>query len=127
MVTASYKRCCTDPKFMERFYEIFLASDPRIAKYFRNTDFAKQRKMLQDSLGIVLMFGFGSIGARAEVNRLAVLHDRSHVNIEPSMYSFWIDSLLKTIAEIDPQFNAEISEAWREHLVAAIKHMQGRY
>lgn len=43
----SYGRCLRGKNFIERFYEIFLASHPDIAPMFAATDFQKQRMALR--------------------------------------------------------------------------------
>ena len=43
----SYGRCLRGKNFIERFYEIFLASHPDIAPMFAETDFQKQRMALR--------------------------------------------------------------------------------
>ncbi len=42
-VVASYGRCCVHPEFFDRFYDIFLASDPAIRPMTQYTleDFLK--------------------------------------------------------------------------------------
>ena len=46
-VIASYGRCCVHPAFFDRFYEIFLGSDPAIRPMFVRTNFAKQKALLR--------------------------------------------------------------------------------
>ena len=45
----------------------------------------------------------------------------------PELYDFWLDSLLRSAREFDPQFNSEIDQAWRQMLQPGIEYMRSRY
>ena len=45
----SLARCLSNDRFFRRFYELFLASSQEVRDKFRNTDFAKQNRMLRAS------------------------------------------------------------------------------
>ena len=47
-VVESYGRGCTHPEFFDRFYEIFLRSDPSIRPMFLHTSFSKQKALLRE-------------------------------------------------------------------------------
>lgn len=42
----SFGRCISTPQFIDRFYEIFLASHPAVKPMFRNTNFVQQKELL---------------------------------------------------------------------------------
>jgi hypothetical protein len=46
----SLGRCIECETFLERFYELFMASSPAVGALFRNTDFERQKRVLRDSL-----------------------------------------------------------------------------
>ena len=52
--TGSLERCTAKPDFEERFYEIFLASSPKVAEKFATTDFGKQKRALRASFHTML-------------------------------------------------------------------------
>ena len=51
----SLRRCDNDPKFLDTFYERFLASSPKVQEKFANTDFAKQKRLLRASFYLILL------------------------------------------------------------------------
>ena len=51
----SLRRCNADPDFLDRFYERFLRSSPKVREKFRGTDFIRQKRMLQASLQLLLV------------------------------------------------------------------------
>ena len=51
----SLDRCSGRPGFLDRFYELFLASSDEVAEKFERTDFRKQTRVLKASLYIMMM------------------------------------------------------------------------
>ena len=56
----SYGRCLRAGGFIERFYEIFLASHDQIELAFSSTDFQKQRLALRRGISIAISHAAGS-------------------------------------------------------------------
>ena len=56
----SYGRCLRDKRFIERFYEVFMASHPAIAPMFADTDFSKQRMALRRGISVAILHAAGS-------------------------------------------------------------------
>ena len=46
----SLQRCNSNPNFLDRFYEVFLASSPKVKEKFAQTDFVRQKRALRASL-----------------------------------------------------------------------------
>ena len=45
----SFERCVNDPRFLDKFYEIFLSSSDEVNLMFRDTDMETQKVMLDVS------------------------------------------------------------------------------
>ena len=120
----SYRRCGQD-QFFPAFYQRLLASHPSIPPRFAKTDFQKQHKLLQHGLGLLLIF------AKREnptmLDRIAVRHGPHDLNISPDMYPFFVDSLLATVRQFDPQVDATVEDAWRQALAPGLAFMAARY
>jgi uncharacterized phage infection (PIP) family protein YhgE/hemoglobin-like flavoprotein len=110
-------------RLYDKFYERFVTSDPRIGAYFLKTDFKKQKSLLRDGVGRALSFSAGDSASVSFVERLGVTHNRSHMNILPELYPFWLNSLMDTLAETDPQWNKQLDTQWREALGKTIALM----
>ncbi len=121
----SYARCLRAPRFFPSFYEHLLASDPAVPPMFAKTEFPKQYKVLQHGLGILLSYGNKRDDALLE--RIAARHSASAVNVHPSMYALFVESLLRTVREHDSRCSPEIEAAWREALSPGIEFMKSRY
>ncbi len=122
-VVASYGRCCVNPKFFDRFYEIFLASNPAIKPMFEKTDFAKQKSLLRQGISFMLMYLQGKATGTMAMNRLADSHSPRHMNISPNLYEFWINSLVKAVKECDKECTSDIETEWRKALRAGVDYM----
>ncbi len=116
VVKDSFSRCCVNPKFLDRFYEIFLSSHPAIAPMFRNTDFAKQKQLLRTGLTMVLMHGEGNQVGTQGLGRIGQSHSRKGLKIDPALYPNWVESLIKAVKECDPQCDKSLEEEWRTML-----------
>jgi hypothetical protein len=64
---------------------------------------------------------------REHLDRIARLHDRQHRDVRPEFYDRWLDCLLQTIADGDPEFSPHIGQAWRATLPPHIAVMKAAY
>ncbi len=107
--------------FFERFYARFM-QNPRVAEAFRNTDMRRQVAMLRRSLFLLVGASlFDTVSP--ELERLAHLHRR--LGIDPDLFAEWEEAIVKTAAEMDPQWNETTELAWRLALspgIALFKH-----
>src|SRR6266446_7982314 len=86
----SFTRCTSDPRFLERFSALFLASSDEVRHKFSTTDFQKQRRVLQASFHMVLLAANGDPVGTAHFERLAILHSQPHLDIPPHLYDLWL-------------------------------------
>ena len=121
----SYSRCLRSPDFLPRFYEHLLASDPAIPPMFAETQFPRQYRLLQHALGLLLSYGNRPDAQLLE--RLAAKHSVKSINVPPSMYALFVDSLLATIREFDDRCDGEVEGAWREAVRPGIDYMKSKY
>jgi hemoglobin-like flavoprotein len=126
-VISSYGRCCVNPGFFDRFYEIFLGSHSAIKPMFAKTNFSKQKTLLREGVSMMLLHLEGKTVGTTCLNRLAETHSPRHMNITPQLYQYWIDSLIKTVKECDSECTAELEVEWRRALHTGIHYivMQG--
>ena len=126
-VRLSYGRAIARPGFLPRFYEIFLACDPAIARKFINTDLEKQQDMLAMSVNMVILFPQENKIARNAVGRIRKSHSREGLNIEPRFYELWKSSLLQAISEHDMEYSPQLEASWGKVLQIAIDHIVTGY
>ena len=123
----SLDRCLLSPGFLERFYELFLASSPEVRQKFQHVDMTRQRQVLHQSLKLTLMAAYGTPESTRGLLGLAHTHSRQARNIPPHLYQLWLDALIMAAEEHDPQFTPELVVAWRDMLQPAIQFIVTRY
>jgi hemoglobin-like flavoprotein len=126
-VESSYARCLNKNGFLNRFYEIFMASHPDVKPHFAHTDLNAQIQLLRHGLMSVFMFAEQNPIGQKALTRIRESHKRTKLNIAPNLYQHWTDSLIKTVSEFDGQFNAELERAWRQVIRPATDYIKSGY
>ncbi|HUK57077.1 MAG TPA: globin [Nitrospiria bacterium] len=121
-VLKSFRRV-PEGRLADRFYEIFLKTDPRFKPLFAKTDFERQKELLVHGIFALLEYAKGSATGRMAVRRLGELHSRKRMNITKDMYPVWVFCLIQALREVDPQFTPLLETQWREALQKGIDLM----
>jgi hemoglobin-like flavoprotein len=126
-VQLSLGRCCNQTAFLDAFYGNLFQSSPVVAPMFAHTDMARQKKLLKDGISFLLMYSKGDELGKMKVEKLALSHNRDHINVKPEYYALWIESLMKAVAKFDPKFSPALDEAWRKAVQKGIDEMKAGY
>ena len=118
----SFGRCCKNEVFFEDFYTTFQATSEDIRRMFVNTNMAEQRRLLRAGVMWLLMYARGASGGKLE--HLAKTHNRDGYNVNPALYSLWVDALLETVRKHDPQYNVDLDRHWRDAVRPGIEIIQ---
>lgn len=127
---ASFDRCNAAPGFLASFYPRFFAACPDAKPLFARTDFERQVKLLREAIELLLIAPFLSTApdARATIlSRVAERHSRRHLGIEPRFYPPFVDNLIGTVSEFDPEYSPAVESAWRAMMAKGVAYMQSRY
>ena len=128
IVDSSMQRCVRDPRFFDRFYERFLASSPKVRDRFAQTNFVRQKRALRGSLWMMLLAAEDEQnGPQRYLGPLAHQHSVHQLGIGAELYDLWLDSLLETVAEIDPDCDPLVRDAWERVMTVGISFMVTRY
>ena len=119
----SVKRCTASPAFMDRFYELFLSSDPRVAARFEHTDFARQKYMLGKSLMLLVQNAYNVPGTAEKISAVARSHGPEGMDIPTRLYGLWLEALLQAVRESDTELNAELAQEWRRVFSAQLEFL----
>jgi hemoglobin-like flavoprotein len=124
----SLRRCNADPDFLDRFYERFLRSSPKVRAKFVGTDFVRQKRMLQASLQLLLVAAQDD-GERPTpyLDEVAARHGAGQMGIGAELYDLWLDSLLATVREVDPSWSPEVEQAWESVMTVGIAYLVSRF
>jgi hemoglobin-like flavoprotein len=124
----SLRRCTSDKRFFDRFYERFLASSPRVREKFANTDFVRQKRALKASLHLILMAAQDpEKGPDFYLREVAERHSSAQLDIGAELYDLWLDSLLASVRETDPEYGPEVEQAWESAMGIGIRFLCARY
>jgi hemoglobin-like flavoprotein len=122
----SYRRCCAAPDFFACFYRNFFLACPEAKPLFARTDFERQHKLLQHAIGLLLVFPLQTTADQSLLNRVADRHSRRDLGIAPGMYPPFVDSLVQTAREHDPEFTESTERAWRQTVAPGVAYMLSR-
>ena len=125
IVMQSYGRCCASATFFDDFYQRFLQSSPEVRAKFTNTDMPAQKLLLRQGILNLVLFSRGLPPTKLQA--LARSHSRDKLDIQPHLYTYWIDALIRTVEQHDKQANAETARAWREVLNKGVEVIQAGY
>ncbi len=109
--------------FIGKFYDHFLASSDEVKKKFVGTDFQVQKLLLRQSLSYLLEFSSG-LNDTKHLKKLAVSHSKSQIDVAPALYDLWLESLITTVAEFDPDYDKKVELAWKVILAPGIEYMK---
>lgn len=125
---ASYRRLFGDEisvdagadPFFAAFYRRFL-SHSEIEALFENTDMDRQVVMLRKSFFHLAGF-YITNEPSSELERMARVHCKLGIGAEH--YDLWLDCLVATVGEFDPECDLATELAWRWALTPGITYMK---
>ena len=123
----SLERCAASEGFLDRFYALFLASDPEVAEKFVGTDQRRQNKMLRRSFYLIMLSSQDEQSASADLLKIAQRHDRGNLDISPRLYELWLECLLQAAEEHDAKFDARTRDAWVQTMRVGIDVLIAAY
>lgn len=124
----SYGRCLRDKRFIERFYEVFMASNAEVAAMFAKTDFQKQRLALRRGISVAIFHASGSSVYKRSMLEMADIHSKAgRCPVAPDLYPHWVESLMTVIAETDELADEALLARWREAMGKTIGTFIGAY
>ena len=126
-VCLSFDRCDANGDFGETFYHIFMESNPAIGPYFAQTDFGRQRRVLRDSVYMMVTRDVEDPEFRTLLTRLGKTHGRHERNVLPELYELWLDSICRAAAALDPEWSDALEKKWRVRLRPGMQLVMAAY
>jgi hemoglobin-like flavoprotein len=124
----SLRRCDANPEFLDIFYDRFLASSPKVKERFAKTDFHRQKRLLRASFYLILLASEDPDGGPERyLGHLAARHSTKDLDVGAELYDLWLDSLLESVKECDPEYSEEVEEAWEKIMGIGIDFLLSRY
>ncbi|UTV29768.1 globin [Photobacterium atrarenae] len=107
----SYARCNENSQFFDIFYDKFCRQDRRFRQMFKGVDMLGQIRMLKASIAIILLAP-SSEQARDSVRNFGKRH--ASIGVTADDFEIWLDCLLHTVSQCDPNYSPEVEAAWRQ-------------
>lgn len=125
LLNLSYQRAISPDYhgFFARFYQLFTDANPRVRQLFAATDMERQYQMLMESMTHLISFARDQ-DPSDEMKNMALVHGKTGLGIREDFYDLWLESLIQTVKERDPKFDAHIDKAWRKILQPGIDFMK---
>lgn len=120
---SSLARCREAGDFVGAFYDRFIGSSEVAQEKFAETDLTVQTKMLETSLHMMVRACLGMAQGLEHLESVARSHSKRHLDIAPSLYEHWLETLIATAREFDGQFSESVERAWRQSLEQGIARM----
>ncbi|NOZ51737.1 MAG: globin [Gammaproteobacteria bacterium] len=112
--------------FFDAFYGNFINASPEVAKLFGNTGMAHQAKMMEKSFYGLFVF-YATQNANDYLEKIAFQHSFHNLDIKPELFDLWLENLIKTVEDFDPQCSDEVTLSWRVVLSPGITYMKHKY
>ena len=88
----------------------------------------RQKRALAASLHLLLLAAQDpDKGAARYLGDVAERHSSRQLGIGAELYDLWLDSLLATVREFDPQFGPAVEQAWEDTMAIGIRFLCSRY
>ena len=126
-VRQSFDRCDATGGFAEIFYNLFLDSSPEVPPHFAETDFDEQRRVLRDSVHMMVMHDVSEPRMREMLDQLGTAHSRDAYNVLPRLYELWLDSICETAMMLDPEWDSDLERKWRARLRPGLQIIMAAY
>ncbi len=124
-VRESFARIRHDGTFIDAFYDCFLAASPEVVEKFQYIDMDHQAVMMRASLDMLIPDESGGLPREDLVRTLAKVHGPGMAAIPDRLYALWLDSLITTLEQFDPDFDAQLEACWRRVVQVGIDRMIG--
>lgn len=124
-VFQSYGRVCNKDRFFIDFYDHFMRSSNDVRAQFADTDMKQQRHLLRNGIMQLVLHARGMPDTK--LRALGKSHDRNGYNIKPEWYDLWLNALIRTLKEHDPQFSEGLETSWRRAIEPGIRLIRDAY
>jgi hemoglobin-like flavoprotein len=113
-------------EFFSLFYRIFIDKSQQIRDRFADVDMDAQVVVLQKSMFHMISF-YATKTATEYLENIARTHNRDQYAIKPEFYDIWLEALIETVAQLDPEYENDLALAWQLAMTPGIQFMKFQY
>ncbi len=124
---SSLARAKEEGDFYHLFYGILLSSSAKVKQRFIYSDLGALRTSFQSTFEDIFEYAIGQQQSSSKMDMLRLSHSKNYIGIEPGLYRHWVDSLLRTLEVLDPEYNPDLEQSWRLALNKVVNYMAAGY
>lgn len=113
-------------RFFKQFYEVFFGKSEEVREKFKDVDMDSQIHVLEKSMFHIISFYVAKTNTEY-LRTIALSHNREQYDIKPEYYDIWLEALIETVEELDPEYNLDLDLAWRLAMTPGIQFMKSHY
>lgn len=80
---------------------------------FAQVDMQQQNRLIRQGVEHLVSFAVGSEESSEALRRVGISHGQHGLNIAPELYPIWLDTLMDTVRNHDPEATDDVEAAWR--------------
>jgi hypothetical protein len=112
--------------FRDAFLDNLLRSSPEVAQKMVHGDLEAFRATLMLSIDHLARYYMSSEPSTI-LQGVARRQSKGERDIEPRLYEFFLQALLKTVQQYDAKYNEEVGKAWEVVLRPGLEYMKRMY
>jgi hemoglobin-like flavoprotein len=113
-------------RFFRHFYTTFFSKSEEVRDKFKDVEMDVQIHVLEKSMFHIISFYVAKTDTEF-LQKIAQTHNREQYDIKPKFYDIWLEALIETVEELDPEFNDDLRLAWRLAMTPGIQFMKFHY
>lgn len=126
-VRSSVDRATEQGDLFGVFFELLLNSNLKIRSKFIGGEVSKHKESLREGIETVLLAAEGDSNAQNQLTKLRETHSRDNIGVDPMLYRYWVDSFLRALELLDPEYSSDLEREWREIMHQVTSHMAEGY
>jgi len=115
-----------DIEFFPAFYNHLATKSARIEEKFAGINMAQLARTQRPGIYHLLTY-FDTDEPTEYLRHLAALHGPKYLDIAPELLDLWLEAILETVRDYDPDFDSEVEAAWRAVLQKGIGFLKDAY
>ena len=113
-------------EFFPAFYKRLSTRSARIEDKFAGINLAQLARTQRPGIYHLLTY-FDTDEPSEYLRHLAALHGPKHLDIAPELLDLWLDAILETVQEFDPEYDKQVEAAWWAVLQKGIGFLKDAY
>ena len=80
---------------------------------FASVDMQQQNRLIRRGVEHLIEYAAGSEKSAGALQQVGESHGGQGFKVAPELYPLWLDTLMETVRQHDPESNDDVESAWR--------------